>query len=99
MADGLEKAGNQGRFRIICLTNGPYPKALIIAKSATDDGHLLQMQRQKIIAVGFAALSQRRFNQVSVRQLRPLGIQTPQTGGIRDGFQIKDQGGNHRAGR
>src|SRR5690606_14998038 len=95
----FEKTIEQYRFGIVLGTQRAHPKAGIIAKDTADGRDLMQMQGQKIIAMRLAPGGQGEHDHFGVAKRPPFRIQTAQPVGIRNGFQVKDQAGNHLAGR
>ena len=67
--DGLEEARQQGGFGIIGLAQRLDAEALVVAEHAAHHRHLVQVQRQEIVANGLAAGGQRAFDHFLVRYL------------------------------
>src|SRR5690606_14786535 len=97
--DGLEEAGKQRRLGIVRLAECSHAKTVVVSEDARYGSHLVQVQRHEIVAVRFPPGGQSQLNDLGVAEVLPLRIQGAQPHRIRNGFQIEDQAGGHRAGR
>src|SRR5690606_20266519 len=100
MLHRLEKLLDQRRFRVPRLTKRAHAKPVIVTKGTAYDGNLLQMQREKLVADGFATCSVSAFDHLGIRHIAPPVVERPKALDIWNRFEIKDERWRHyRCGR
>ncbi|MNQ26227.1 hypothetical protein D3C85_394570 [compost metagenome] len=97
--DGLEETRQQGGFGIVGLAQRLDAKTLVVAEHAAHHRHLVQVQRQEVMAHGLPARGKRAFDHFLVRHVRPPAVELAQPLGVGNGFQVEYQGGRHLGGR